>query len=118
MSHQAPGTFGFDYSKYKWPRGDEDIPMDEFGQVREQPQPIVEEQQPPKDDLLPEPSPFVQEPVLPLPSSRSESPAPFSQYLRTQVPIINVTRPSSETEQKPPENEDVHGAGCCKCVIM
>lgn len=34
----APGTFGFDYSKYKPPRTDlgaEDIPMDEFGQHRD-----------------------------------------------------------------------------------
>ncbi|KAL4069986.1 hypothetical protein V8B97DRAFT_2049568 [Scleroderma yunnanense] len=115
----APGTFGFDYSKYKRPRGDE-IPMDEFGQVREEPQPVVEAE-PAKTDPPPEPVPrvSVQEDPVPRPTPlRSESLAPFSQYLQAEVPTISVTRPSSETERKPPEDDDAGGVGCCKCVIM
>lgn len=121
----APGTFGFDYSKYKAPRGNEAIPMDEFGQVQEQPQPDAEEEEPPR----PSPSPghvprlSIQEPKElpqsnPRPKSTTGETPPFSQYLHPEVPTISVTRPSDDTEPTPKDDEDLGAGGCCKCVIM
>lgn len=120
----APGTFGFDYSKYKSPREDEAIPMDEFGQVQEQPQSVHEGEEPPRHDASPGPIPRLsfQEPrKLPQANARpnvtSDGAPPFSQYLHAEVPTISITRPSDDTEQAPKDDEDL-GGGCCKCVIM
>lgn len=120
----APGTFGFDYSKYKSPREAEAIPMDEFGQVQEQSHPIPEEEEPPRHD--PSPGPVsrlsIQEPKeLPQANHRSNvtsAAPPFSQYLNAEVPTISVTRPSDDTEQAPKDDEDIGAGACCKCVIM
>ncbi|KAG6335618.1 hypothetical protein ID866_3475 [Astraeus odoratus] len=121
----APGTFGFDYSKYKRPRTDEEIPMDEFGQVQEQLRLVVEEKPPRDGPLNPPPRVSVQEAKESARKERLsdvprvEVPPPFSQYMHVQVPTINVTRPSIDAEQKPPADEgETGGAGCCKCVIM
>ncbi|KAG2340185.1 hypothetical protein BDR05DRAFT_967224 [Suillus weaverae] len=119
----APGTFGYDYSKYRAPRGEE-ILMDEFGKppsvIQEAPVPIPESPPP----TLP---PLTEEPERPIRPARRkttprppDSPAPFSHYRRTDIPIINVTRPSTDLEpsQQVPRDDEDTGAGCCKCVVM
>ncbi|KAG2131806.1 hypothetical protein DEU56DRAFT_813409 [Suillus clintonianus] len=119
----APGTFGYDYSKYRAPRGEE-IPMDEFGNL---PSPIQEEPAPIPESPLPTLPPLTEEPERPIRPARRkaaarppDSPAPFSQYRRTDIPTINVTRPSTDLEspQQVPHNDEDAGAGCCKCVVM
>ena len=124
---QAPGTFGYDYAKYRPPRLDEEIQLNEFGQLPEH-DPLPEEDPvPPLAETLPKPikrpikleEPIRQDPRQTVPKP-PESPAPFSRYhVEHQVPTINVTRPSSEMVEyrQEQEYEDVVG-GCCKCVIM
>ncbi|KIJ17872.1 hypothetical protein PAXINDRAFT_167816 [Paxillus involutus ATCC 200175] len=120
----APGTFGYDYTKYRSPRGNEEIPMNEFGQF---PNPPLENGQAERseDDMPPEPIPLPTTPEDPIwPDSQrigiqpSKSPAPFSQYRSNQVPTINVTRPSSELDRRPEADDEDVSAGCCKCIIM
>lgn len=127
FSIQAPGTFGYDYTKYRPSRLDEEIRMDDLGRLPEH-APLPEE-----DLVLPHPktspalilhplrpeAPIRQHPRRTVPKA-PESPAPFARYRADQqVPIINVTRPSSESVEQRHEQEieDV-SAGCCKCVIM
>ncbi|KAF8843258.1 hypothetical protein BDN67DRAFT_1001066 [Paxillus ammoniavirescens] len=121
---KAPGTFGYDYTKYRAPRGNEEIPMNEFGQF---PNPPLENGQAERseDDMPPEPIPLPTTPEVPIwPNSQqvglqpSKSPAPFSQYRSDQVPTINVTRPSSELDRRPEADDEDVSAGCCKCIIM
>ncbi|KAG2130651.1 uncharacterized protein EDB93DRAFT_1255784 [Suillus bovinus] len=119
----APGTFGYDYSKYRAPRGEE-IPMDEFGNL---PNTNQETTAPMPDSPPPTLAPLTEEPERPIRPARRkttprppDSPAPFSHYRRTDIPTINVTRPSTDLEppkQVPHDDEDT-GAGCCKCVVM
>lgn len=119
----APGTFGYDYSKYRAPRGEE-IPMDEFGKLPSAVQDTrasIPESPPP---TLP---PLTEEPERPIRPARRktaqrppDSPAPFSHYRHTDIPTINVTRPSTDLEpqQQVSHDDDDTGAGCCKCVVM
>ena len=130
-SVQAPGTFGFDYTKYRPPRHGEEIHMREFGGIPKQ-DPLPEEDvttphaetPPQRTSLLPPPPPFgkAEEPTQPdsLQIPRSESPAPFSHYrVNPPVPIINITRPSLDTvEHRQAQEDEESSGGCCKCVIM
>ncbi|KAF9241077.1 hypothetical protein BU15DRAFT_73560 [Melanogaster broomeanus] len=118
--------FGFDWSKYRAPRGDDEIPMNEFGQLPEPTQPLEGGRaEPPQDDIAPEPIPLpvqLEEPIR-LDSRRigsrvPDAHTPFSQYHATQVPTISVTRPSSESHHRPEIDDEGVGGGCCKCVIM
>jgi hypothetical protein len=126
--HKAPGTFGYDYSKYRSPRKEE-IPMDEFGKLPDESQEISA---PVSDSAPPPPSPIPEEPETPIRRDRRkvvgrppDSLAPSSQYRHTQIPTINVTRPSTDLEpvkqvprrHREREVEEVN-AGCCKCVVM
>jgi len=132
--HKAPGTFGYDYSKYRSPRKEE-IPMDEFGKLPDESQEISA---PVLDSALPPPSPIPEEPETPIRRDRRkvvarppDSPAPSPQHQHTQIPTINVTRPSTDLEpvkQVPRRHRSHRGhrereveevnAGCCKCVVM
>jgi hypothetical protein len=117
----APGTFGYDHSKYRPPRED-DIPMDEFGQ-RPQDISIAEEEENgtrastfKEDDIRPA---YVRPPP---PATTSTTSTPFSHYggkgkskSKVGIPEITVTPPTFDTER---EGKDDEGAGCCKCVIM
>lgn len=117
---QAPGTFGFDHSKYRPPRGDaEFIPMDEFGRPSTR---ITEE--PGQTDVDPSSSRFAptahDETPLPVRYPPPSSPAPFSDYAPTNDTI--VVRPvggkgGADVEQGRVDDDDA-GGGCCKCVIM
>lgn len=115
---QAPGTFGYDHTKYRPPRGGtvpESIPMDEFGQRRNTGDIISQE---PTRSPLPSPLPDAN-PLLPN-ASRIESPLPFSQYGADvdTVPQIRVTRPSNEAPKTEITVEEDPAPGCCKCLIM
>ncbi|KZP26335.1 hypothetical protein FIBSPDRAFT_854977 [Athelia psychrophila] len=113
----APGTFGYDHTKYRPPR--DDIPMDEFGQRPMEPQDVsIAEEPEPQDGPVRQSFAVKQEDdaraafVQP-----TGSPAPFAQYApppgkESGVPNILITRPTLD------ENADEHGGGCCKCVIM
>ncbi|ESK95679.1 hypothetical protein Moror_12546 [Moniliophthora roreri MCA 2997] len=124
----APGTFGYDHSKYRPPRNDEDIPMDEFGrqEVRgeeTQSHSYTNSQQ----QVQPIPTNPYDETRIPHRPQFPPSPEPFS-YYAPRVPNGVPTQPTADTEietkpqQKPqqyPELEDKdEGGGCCKCVIM
>lgn len=132
FSTQAPGTFGYDYTKYRPPRHeDEEIQMHEFGQLPEQ-DPLPEEdvvtpraaETSPRLIIPPLPPVKLEEPIRLDPRQTiarpPESPAPFARYrIDQQVPTINITRPSLDTvEHRQAQEDDDAGGGCCKCVIM
>ncbi|KAJ8081039.1 hypothetical protein PM082_017879 [Marasmius tenuissimus] len=122
----APGTFGYDHSKYRPPRGEngEAIPMDEFGRPREEEEfkdpsatlhendqfntSISQLQDQQQRRLRPEPPP---------------SPVPFSQYHHKQ-PAVHLppsTTAKPEQAQQPPQEpvlEEKEESGCCRCVVM
>ncbi|KAI9573498.1 hypothetical protein HD554DRAFT_2264671 [Boletus coccyginus] len=128
----APGTFGYDYTKYRPPRRDEEIQMREFGSLPEHEHVPLPEgdilpphtEPSPQPILLPLPPTQPEEPIRPDPrqtvSRPPESPAPFAHYrIDHRVPTINITRPSLDTvEQRQGQEDDHTGGGCCKCVIM
>ncbi|KIY46705.1 hypothetical protein FISHEDRAFT_60190 [Fistulina hepatica ATCC 64428] len=114
----APGTFGYDRSKYRPPRGEEAIPMDEFGST-------IEELEP--EDLAESPQSSPPRPLVSMPGDettlpeRHKSPPPFAAYAPLVPPEpVPFPRPMShvEKQQHPAETEGDHGGGCCKCVIM
>ena len=129
-SMQAPGTFGYDYAKYRPPRLDEEIQMREFGRLPEHAPLPEEDPVPPHPEASPKLilPPLIldkaEQPIRPDPRKTvprpPESPAPFAHYrIDQQVPTINITRPSLDTveQRRLHEDEDASG-GCCKCVIM
>ncbi|KAJ7766479.1 hypothetical protein DFH07DRAFT_737102 [Mycena maculata] len=122
----APGTFGWDHSKYRPPR-DGDIPMDEFGR------PIPAERIAEDDEresafgqpLYP-PTEHERQPVGPQARAPPKqeppgSPVPFSNYRPDAVVNIDLEaaqlKYGAKPQQPPPEDDD-GGAGCCKCVVM
>lgn len=112
----APGTFGYDHSKYR--PGDHFAPvqLDEFGR----PARIMEE---PDGDSQP-PRPPISTPHDEIRvGQRVPSPVPFSHYAPQKVSTPqNKLEPVSNNATKlevadaRPEIED--SAGCCKCVVM
>lgn len=128
---QAPGTFGFDHTKYRGTRTDrqpENIAMDEFGQQQQRKESLTvvteDLHKPGKDKPSSSPSPSSLSPpsrVILTGSPRAESPAPFSQYTVPEpspIPEIRVIRPSTDNQKvEVPPDEETSG-GCCKCIIM
>ncbi|KAF8895102.1 hypothetical protein BD779DRAFT_1668450 [Infundibulicybe gibba] len=117
----APGTFGFDHSKYRPPRpSDEVIPMDEFGRHTNRiPEELEQEPREARPHL--NISTAHDDTQLPTRHSPPPSPAPFSDYAPTQkiqVPMVNGARPSTDVEMGKQEEEEKDDAGCCKCIIM
>ncbi|KAI0060359.1 hypothetical protein BV25DRAFT_949719 [Artomyces pyxidatus] len=116
----APGTFGYDYSKYRaWPA--EQIPMNEFGQ---RPNESDKEQPPPASSPPPlRVDTFDERMRTRMPGP--PSPAPFSQYNvpssrnapSGQTVLTTAQIPVPPSSKAPPDDED-RDAGCCKCVIM
>jgi len=108
---QAPGTFGFDHSKYRPPYTDMDsIPMDEFGRHEDLQQSMDHDEK-----LVRRMSPMQEDGRLPFRGPPSPSPAPFSQYAPTKA-VVNGA--GAQQSQPRPMEEDDKGAGCCQCVIM
>ncbi|TFK20409.1 hypothetical protein FA15DRAFT_127814 [Coprinopsis marcescibilis] len=118
----APGTFGYDATKYRRNMNNEQesIPMDEFGRSSERP---ILDQHKPEWTLQPYLDTYTAD------ESRGQarpspppSPAPFSHYAPPRDQVI-VTKPNTAIQQRPPEAElldqdDKHSGGCCKCTIM
>jgi hypothetical protein len=106
VNKQAPGTFGFNHTKYRPPQ--EDIPMDEFGQQDD----VQEEDEEDDDGEVPR-NLHERRP--------SRDAAPFSSYAppdpRLMDPKANGGAQRQQQQQKG-EVEDEQDAGCCKCVIM
>ncbi|KAJ7644445.1 hypothetical protein FB45DRAFT_1115754 [Roridomyces roridus] len=123
----APGTFGWDHSKYRPPR-EGDMQMDEFGRPVEMIAEGEEEGGMFGTPLYP-PTEHERQPVGPqtkgLPPSRPQpppSPAPFAQYAnKPEAPVINIDLEAAKmmygANPPPPADED-GDAGCCKCVVM
>ncbi|THH17272.1 hypothetical protein EW146_g3507 [Bondarzewia mesenterica] len=126
----APGTFGYDYSKYR-PGQNEEIPMSEFGHP---PEPVDERMQEvpptltqaPKTVRAPDDEVYEQR-VRTMRMQPPPSPAPFARY-RTDVtdeggpvptiPDVALATQMSIERGRQQEDEDDGGGGCCKCVIM
>ncbi|TFY63566.1 hypothetical protein EVJ58_g3174 [Rhodofomes roseus] len=120
----APGTFGFDHTKYRRNpnTATESIPMDEFGQKAGK-QYTADEQS--KSQL-----PAALSPGLARSRSRPSpppSPPPFAHYtsaepapLPTPIPAPPHFPPHAVEmrEEKPGVHDDDDAGGCCKCVIM
>ncbi|THH30591.1 hypothetical protein EUX98_g3596 [Antrodiella citrinella] len=113
----APGTFGFDHSKYRPPRHSNEIPMDEFGQRQDPSSPPSSA--PPKSSLgspvkfnqpAPSPQPTIQR--------RVESPAPFAHYAPEDGGVGAAPGTKDMPQPVVTEQRDEDGGGCCKCVIM
>ncbi|PPQ88404.1 hypothetical protein CVT25_011283 [Psilocybe cyanescens] len=116
----APGTFGFDHSKYRPPREFESVPMDEFGRPA---QPITsrEHEGQAEKSVNEKPSPH-DETRLPVRQPQPQSPVPFAQYAPTTAQTTR-RKPGELEAQKGSQKqhqveEDDKDAGCCKCVIM
>lgn len=114
----APGTFGFDYSKVRRrpPPGDgeEQIPLDEFGQKTDAVNQLIDEQPKPQAPLFiksPEPEPDRARSR----ASPPPSPPPFAHYATA---LANGEVQAIQPPVQKLEVDDDKGAGCCKCVIM
>ncbi|KAJ7600265.1 hypothetical protein C8J56DRAFT_813047 [Mycena floridula] len=118
----APGTFGYDHSKYRPPRaGDEfsPVPFDEFGR----PTRVAEE-----DNEEPD----ISRPPISIPHDEirvgshgrhqqsPSSPVPFSHYASpsSAEPKTQESVPQKVETKIPQKQEEEDGAGCCKCVVM
>ena len=114
---QAPGTFGFDHSKYRPPRdGDQSIPMDEFGRQED---PVDDEYEKTGDKF--EEQTLADESRSPKWRGSPPSPAPFSQYAppRDKTTILPANPVNPEVGRIPQHMEEEKGAGCCAgCVVM
>ena len=125
---QAPGTFGYDYSKYRPPRDGEPMPngieMDEFGNRKS-----VLDTNPPREEKWKEDPPSTtaamiedKRPIVTMKQngyvsrpSPPPSPPPFSHYTPQSPP---GAKPVSSQNIHPVEEEEDRSGGCCKCVIM
>ncbi|KAF8505360.1 hypothetical protein BU17DRAFT_57939 [Hysterangium stoloniferum] len=128
----APGTFGFDHSKYKPPRRSEELLMDEFGQRATETPPIKEQDS--ETPPLGGERPSVEfKGSGGIPRGRQETPPPFAHYgpssapdvvghnrrkERQDIPQIIVRPPTGITTSPVHMEEEVHGSGCCKCIVM
>ena len=111
LCYQAPGTFGFDHSKYRPPRdNDEFIPMDEFGRPAEEREGSEEETR-----FANTPSTLRKEEKASMRIPRSTSPVPFSQYAPTKIKVVHSVQ---NAQPQPPLSDEDQNGGCCKCVIM
>lgn len=137
----APGTFGFDYTKYRpWrPSEEEAIAMSEFGMRSSPPPP------PPQnlgeEELRPQEQPTQQEPSLSQPSyevpiekppeaiqqmrPRRDTLPPFAHYAgthppkeRQDMPQVVIHSQDMETQRATVYVEEGEETRCCKCIIM
>ncbi|KAJ7646199.1 hypothetical protein B0H17DRAFT_438060 [Mycena rosella] len=126
----APGTFGWDHSKYRPPR-DGDIQMDEFGRpVARIPEDDDEDERqrafgsplypPTEHDLRPVGPQQARAPPTKVEPPRS--PVPFADYAPGGAANVNIDLEAAQmkygAQPPPPPADDDGGAGCCKCVVM
>ncbi|KAJ7465163.1 hypothetical protein FB451DRAFT_430818 [Mycena latifolia] len=122
----APGTFGWDHSKYRPPR-EGDTQMDEFGRPIERVEEEGDGEQGAFGNPLYPPTEHERQTVGPQAKARpppAPEPAPFSDYVGQPQPdgVVNIDLEAAKRKfgaqphQPPPEDDG--GAGCCKCVVM
>ncbi|GBE85075.1 hypothetical protein SCP_0702610 [Sparassis crispa] len=117
----APGTFGYDHSKYRPPNANmapQDIPMDEFGQKKEV-ESVLNPEPTHQPSLAPKPSPEPDRARLR--PSPPPSPPPFSHYAENNdETTLHVTQFPSPPRRKAKDGraDDDGGAGCCRCIVM
>ncbi len=140
-AYKAPGTFGYDYSKYRPHPEDDVIPMTDMDAGRNA------EASSPTERSVPSDEPQTDARGEPRRESKGESaeteehvrmrmqpsPAPFSRYQtsighedhegRSRLPAGLTTadiKPPAMSEQgrRVYGGEEQDGAGCCKCIIM
>ncbi|KAJ3801993.1 hypothetical protein GGU11DRAFT_123888 [Lentinula aff. detonsa] len=128
----APGTFGFDHSKYRPPRdGEENIPMDEFGarnptNSEEDNENKIEVEEQPPQPRLETPHDQTRLPThAPYSNKRTSSPVPFSSYKAHSSqpdPMDQMGQMDTDVEkgraQRTDVDEDAGKGGCCGCVVM
>lgn len=108
---QAPGTFGYDHSKYRRPPNDsESIPMDEFGRPSDQDENEKRQQLP--NEVLPT---MHEEP----PGTKPKQP-PSPRYPPPDVQVVAPFVDMVPQQPQSPEKEEMDevSSGCCRCVIM
>jgi len=113
----APGTFGFNHSKYRQPHNADDT--DDLGHRSLSND--EEKQDEEKEGQATQPS--VSHDEVRHPVRTSPSPAPFAEYAPIRAPDNPFTPSPVATKHEDVqflslEDEDEGGAGCCKCVIM
>ncbi|KAL1744223.1 hypothetical protein HDZ31DRAFT_39115 [Schizophyllum fasciatum] len=126
----APGTFGFDHSKYRPPREGEAIEMDEFGRPIEKQYDAGDaaQQEEREQEYARQQEQYAQasrrqwnaHDETPLPITRPPqppSPAPFSHYLEGTDPQLPPMTPPPDRQQQRVDEDD-GGSGCCKCIVM
>ncbi|KAF9015838.1 hypothetical protein BDZ89DRAFT_1076136 [Hymenopellis radicata] len=123
----APGTFGYDHSKYRRPPRDDDsssIPMDEFG-LRQENGGIVEEEEDVQPRHAPPPPILTNHDRTPLPVRSPSSPVPFSHYApNTTVKLQPVSTGPTKLEvqeplhqQEPVEDDERRTIGLSVVVV-
>ncbi|KAH6911532.1 hypothetical protein BKA70DRAFT_1538730 [Coprinopsis sp. MPI-PUGE-AT-0042] len=134
----APGTFGYDGSKYRRRGDNEPIEMDEFGRPPPGTFQLRRSTDEPRDEQAPQNNDEFQPYDLytsahdetRLPVRPSPSPMPFAEYAPKRPAPVQA-RPSTGTVQQQPQPhqpsakvdqqtdlDDEKAAGCCKCTIM
>ncbi|KAF9063288.1 hypothetical protein BDP27DRAFT_1335264 [Rhodocollybia butyracea] len=130
----APGTFGFDHSKYRPPRnldGAESIPMDEFGtrNSRERNGEVDEDEpydQNPRTETAHDQIRSQTKTVHPGYPQPPSSPLPFAEYPPMpsngrveEPPPMSQMKADMDVERGRSGEDEEHGkGGCCGCVIM
>ncbi|KAJ7727396.1 hypothetical protein B0H16DRAFT_1331572 [Mycena metata] len=113
----APGTFGWDHSKYRPPR--DDIQMDEFGRPLPDSSDPNDPNRTMNDEELSQSQPPPQRQAQEQRPEPPRSPLPFSDYRQggSGEGVIDLEAAKAKFGAQPVEEED-GGAGCCKCVVM
>ncbi|KAF9522584.1 hypothetical protein CPB83DRAFT_871954 [Crepidotus variabilis] len=112
----APGTFGFNHSKYRQPQlNDEFIPMDEFGRPAEEDERLSK-----SEDTVTTPTTLAPDVSFPTRPAASPSPAPFAHYAPTSFKVVepSITPAQHQQDVEDIQEQEEKGAGCCKCVVM
>ena len=118
MLPQAPGTFGFDHTKYRHPRDNfETIPMDEFGRPE---RPVTDQ-----SDTQKRPDGLTINPDDPRNANRMPagppSPVPFADYAPNSIKVVDpgaLEAQQQARQQQQQYQEEEKDAGCCRCVVM
>ncbi|KAI0265550.1 hypothetical protein BC834DRAFT_877431 [Gloeopeniophorella convolvens] len=116
----APGTFGYDYTKYRARRNTRELAPDgEALELQTLPPPQAEPQAQSQPQVQPQvrqqPEQLAREHAR---RAQTASPAPFAHYQAQPVPVPALTTADLVPGAAPDDADDGGGAGCCKCVVM
>lgn len=117
---KAPGTFGYDHSKYRPPREQDSIPMNELGQQNSRNPDMIIAEEDEETGRGRETSFATAEDTRPAyVRPREQHQVPLSQHdTEPKVPMIRITHPTFDMEQDQVKYDEQHGGCCAKCVIM